>query len=211
MVTIPYRKTGRTRPARARRASSRVRVEWGRLSDEIRACQRCPLGRTRTQAVVYRGSLTPRVLFVGEAPGALEDRTGIPFVGRAGRRLDAAVERLGLGSSEFGVLNVLKCRPPGNRFDRSAARTCRPYLDRQLALLQPEVVVTLGASALRAFDPSAPPILAAAGRPRPSLPWRVFPLLHPAAALRSRRWAVRWEDDLTALGAWLAARPAKSH
>jgi uracil-DNA glycosylase len=208
MVTIPYRKTDRTRPARARRIPSRVRGEWARLSHEIRTCQRCPLGQTRRHAVVYRGSLTPRVVFVGEAPGALEDRTGIPFVGRSGRRLDTAIERLGLGSSEFGVLNVLKCRPPGNRFDRSAASTCRPYLDRQLALLRPEVVVTLGASALRAFDPSAPPILKAAGRPRPPGLWRVFPLLHPAAALRSRRWAKRWEDDFTALGAWLAARRA---
>ena len=208
MATIPDRKTGRARPARTRRISSRARLEWARLSREIRTCQRCPLGRTRTQAVVYRGSLTPRVVFVGEAPGVLEDRSGIPFVGRSGRRLDAAIERLGLGSPEFGVLNVLKCRPPGNRFDRSAARTCRPYLDRQLALLRPEVVVTLGASALRAMDPAAPPILAAAGRPRPSRPWPIFPLLHPAAALRSRRWASRWEDDLRALGKWLAARPA---
>jgi uracil-DNA glycosylase len=208
MVAIPYRKTGRTRSSRARRIPSRLRVEWDRLSREIRTCQRCPLGQTRTHAVVYRGGLAPRVVFVGEAPGALEDRSGIPFVGRSGRRLDVAIERLGLESSEFGVLNVLKCRPPGNRFDRSAARTCRPYLDRQLALLRPEVVVTLGASALRALDPGAPPILTAAGHPRASGPWRIFPLLHPAATLRSRRWANRWEEDLAALGAWLAARPA---
>jgi uracil-DNA glycosylase len=208
MVAIPYRKTGRRLPTRARPIPRPVRVKWAQLSREIRTCQRCPLGQTRTHAVVYRGSLRPRVVFVGEAPGVLEDRTGIPFVGRSGRQLDAAIERLGLGSSEFGVLNVLKCHPPGNRFDRSAARTCRPYLDRQLALLRPEVVVTLGASALRAIDPGAPAVLTAAGRPRTSVPWSVFPLLHPAAALRSRRWAKRWEDDLGALGAWLAARRA---
>jgi len=208
MVTISSRKTGRTRPARARRLPSRDRVAWARLSAEIRTCQRCPLGQTRTHAVVYRGSLTPRVVFVGEAPGALEDRTGIPFVGRSGRRLDDAIERLGLGRSEVGVLNLLKCRPPRNRFDRSAARTCRTYLDRQLVLLRPEVVVTLGASALHAFDPGAPPVLEAAGRPRPSTPWRLFPLLHPAASLRSRRWAKRWEVDLRSLGAWLATRRA---
>jgi uracil-DNA glycosylase len=147
-------------------------------------------------------------VFVGEAPGTLEDRTGIPFVGRSGRRLDAAIERLGLEPSEFGVLNILKCRPPKNRFDRSAARTCRPYLDRQLALLRPTRIVTLGVSALRAFDLHAPPLLTVAGHPRPTRTWRVFPLLHPAAALRSRRWADRWERDLTALGEWLAAPPA---
>jgi uracil-DNA glycosylase len=208
MAAIPPRKSGRQRRGKARSLPSRRRVEWAQLSHEIRTCQRCPLGQTRTHAVVYRGSLTPRVVFVGEAPGILEDRTGIPFVGRSGRRLDAAIERLGLERSEFGVLNVLKCHPPGNRFDRSAARTCRPYLDRQLALLRPEVVVTLGASALRAFDPRAPPILTVAGRPRPSVAWRLFPLLHPAATLRSRRWAKRWESDLAALGAWLEVRPA---
>lgn len=203
MAAIPPRKTARPRPRKARRLSSRRQAEWKRLSHEIRTCQLCPLGRTRTQAVVYRGSLTPRVVFVGEAPGVVEDRTGIPFVGRSGRRLDAAIERLGLEPTAFGVLNVLKCHPPGNRFDRLAARTCRPYLDRQLALLRPELVVTLGASALRTVDPGAPPLLAVAGRPRPPALWRVFPLLHPAATLRSRRWAKRWEDDLAALGAWL--------
>jgi uracil-DNA glycosylase len=206
MAAIPPRKTGRQRSGKRRVVPSQTRVEWTQLSNEIRTCQRCPLGQTRTRAVVYRGSLAPRVVFVGEAPGVLEDRTGIPFVGRSGRRLDAAIEHLGLGRSEFGVLNVLKCRPPGNRFDRSAARTCRPYLDRQLELLRPEVVVTLGASALRAFDPRAPPILTVAGRPRPSDVWRVFPLLHPAATLRSRRWAKRWESDLAALRAWLELR-----
>lgn len=207
MAAIPPRKTGRQRTGKARSVSSHLRVEWARLSHEIRTCQRCPLGQTRTQAVVYRGSLTPRVVFVGEAPGIVEDRTGTPFVGRSGRRLDAAIERLGLEPAAFGVLNVLKCHPPGNRFDRSAARTCRPYLDRQLALLRPEVVVTLGASALRAFEPRAPPLLTVAGRPRPSAAWRVFPLLHPAATFRSRRWAERWERDLAALGAWLGLSP----
>ena len=82
----------------------------------------------RTQAVVYRGAPAPRLLFIGEAPGAEEDRLGLPFVGRSGAMLDAAVAELGLGPEEFGVLNVLKCRPPGNRFDAGprptvAART----------------------------------------------------------------------------------------
>jgi DNA polymerase len=148
------------------------------------------------------------VVFVGEAPGAEEDRTGIPFVGRSGRELDRAVASLGLSSEEFGVLNVLKCRPPKNRFDRAAARTCRPYLDRQLALLRPEVVVTLGARALATIDPKAPAVLSAAGRPRPGGAPAHFPLLHPAAALRSRRWHARWDRDLKALAQWLTERRA---
>jgi uracil-DNA glycosylase len=196
------------RRTKSRRPRTSPWAAWESLSEEIRRCQLCPLGRTRTHAVVYRGSLTPRIVFVGEAPGAEEDRTGIPFVGRSGARLNAAVERLGLTASDFGVLNVLKCRPPGNRFDRAAARTCRPYLDRQLALLLPDIVVPLGASALRAFDPKAPPMLEAAGHPRGTSSVSMFPLLHPAAALRSRRWARRWNDDLDALGKWLSRRLA---
>ncbi len=168
----------------------------------------CPLGAVRTNAVVYRGGLAPRVVFVGEAPGAEEDHTGRPFVGRSGRELDRAVAALGLADEEFGVLNVLKCRPPANRFDPSAARTCRPYLDRQLDLLRPELVVTLGARALTAIDPSAPPMLRAAGRPRDHGGTPHFPLIHPAAALRSRRLRERWERDVRALGRWLAGRPA---
>ena len=185
--------------------STHSRAQWDRLTTEIETCQRCPLGATRTHAVVYRGSLRPRVVFVGEAPGAEEDRTGRPFVGRSGRRLDAAVARLGLSESEYGVLNLLKCRPPANRFDARAARTCRPYLDRQLDWLRPRVLVPLGRQALRALVPGAPSVLMAAGRPWPARPAPLFPLLHPAAALRSRRWAERWERDVDALGAWLRA------
>jgi len=157
---------------------------------------------------VYRGSLTPRVVFVGEAPGAEEDRTGLPFVGRSGRELDRAVASIGLSGAEYGVLNVLKCRPPGNRFDRRAAATCRPYLLRQLDLLRPEAIVSLGAHALHALEPSAPPVLGAAGRLRTSGDLPLFPLIHPAAALRSRRLRTRWEQDVRALGAWLAQRGA---
>jgi uracil-DNA glycosylase len=184
--------------------SFRRRHAWEALSDEIRACRRCPLGSTRTQAVVYRGSLAPSVVFVGEAPGATEDRIGLPFVGRSRLRLDAAIGRVGLGPDQFGVLNVLKCRPPANRFDRSAARTCRPYLDRQLELLGPRALVSLGASALRSLDAEAPPMLQAAGRPRSWGSISLFPLIHPAAALRSRRLAERWDSDVVRLGAWLA-------
>jgi uracil-DNA glycosylase len=184
------------------------RTDWEELSQTIRVCRLCSLGATRTQAVVYRGGLAPRVVFVGEAPGAEEDRTGLPFVGRSGRELDRAVASLGLSSEEFGVLNLLKCRPPANRFDSSAAETCRPYLDRQLALLRPAVIVTLGARALHAIDPAAPPMLAAAGHPRGEGGIPHFPLIHPAAALRSRRMRERWESDVRTFGRWLAERPA---
>lgn len=204
-IRLDRPRAGRRRPVRAG-----TRAAWEVLSEEIRACRRCPLGALRTHAVVYRGSLVPRVVFVGEAPGAEEDRQGLPFVGRSGRRLDAAVARLGLSPADYGVLNVLKCRPPSNRFDPRAARVCRPYLDRQLALLRPELLVTLGAHALSALDPAAPRVLLAAGRPRSTDRGPLFPLIHPAAALRSRRWHRRWEADLARLGRWWDRRATES-
>ena len=147
-------------------------------------------------------------MFVGEAPGAEEDRQGLPFVGRSGRVLDRAVESLGLEGDGWGVLNLIKCRPPKNRFDAAAAQACRPFLDRQLTLLGPRVVVTLGARALRALDPSAPPVLRAAGIVRTGRDPPLFPLIHPAASLRSRRWADRWTRDIEALGRWWNAEKA---
>jgi len=157
--------------------------------------------------VVYRGGIAPRLVFVGEAPGAEEDRQGRPFVGRSGRILDAAIADLGLEEADVGILNVLKCRPPQNRFDPAAARTCRPYLDRQLELLRPRVVIPLGASALKALDPAAPPVLRAAGTFRGGREPPLFPLVHPAASLRSARLRARWQADLAALSAWLRTRP----
>ncbi len=176
---------------------------WTALVREIEGCQRCSLARTRQHVVVYRGGLAPRVVFVGEAPGAAEDRTGLPFQGRSGGRLDAAIRSLALGPETFGILNLVKCRPPANRFDRAAERACRPYLERQLDWLRPSLLVPLGAHALRALDPASPPILRVAGSPRPTVRGPIFPLVHPAAALRSRRLEERWDRDVVRLGRWL--------
>jgi uracil-DNA glycosylase len=191
------------RAARGRSAPDDRARRFAALSDEIRACRRCPLGSTRTHAVVYRGGLAPRVVFVGEAPGAQEDATGLPFVGRSGARLDRAIAELALAPEEFGVLNLLKCRPPANRFDRAAARTCRPFLERQLELLAPPIVVSLGAHALRELAPSAPPVLRSAGRARKLDRRWLFPMVHPAAALRSRRLADRWQHDVRSFARFL--------
>jgi uracil-DNA glycosylase len=148
----------------------------------------------------------PEVVFVGEAPGAEEDRQGLPFVGRSGQRLDRAIRDLGLENRSVGILNVVKCRPPANRFDRAAARACRPFLDRQLEFLEPQVIVTLGARALEALDPEAPRVMYAAGRAREGREPPIFPMIHPAAAMRSRRWAERWTHDLAAFRRWWDAR-----
>ena len=181
---------------------------WQELTKEISSCTRCPLSETRTQAVVYRGSLAPLVLFVGEAPGAAEDRTGLPFVGRSGKLLDVAIERVRLASDSFGVLNLIKCRPPRNRFDSRAARECRPFLERQISFLRPSIIVTLGARALEAFLPDALPILSSAGTPRQYRDVNLFPLIHPAASFRSSALRERWARDLAAferyIAGWLA-------
>jgi DNA polymerase len=129
---------------------------------------------------------------------------GRPFVGRSGKRLDAAIAEARIGPGEVGILNLVKCHPPKNRFDRGAAATCRPYLDRQLELLRPSILVSLGAHALQTLDPGAPRVLLAAGRPRPLDHRILFPLIHPAAAFRSLAMAERWHSDVAALGSWLA-------
>lgn len=159
----------------------------------------------------YRGGPAPWLVLVGEAPGAEEDRRGLPFVGRGGRLLDQTLATAGVAEAEYGIVNLLKCRPPRNRFDPAAAETCRPYLDRQLDLLHPRAIVTLGARALHALDANAPPMLVASGAPR-HLPGRpLFPLVHPAATFRSRRLRARWEVDSGKLTAWVAStRPRRS-
>lgn len=178
---------------------------WARLSRSIAACTQCPLHLTRNHPVIYRGSLRPRIVFVGEAPGAEEDRLGVPFVGRSGSLLDEAIEQVGLSPADFGVLNLVKCRPPENRFIRSAAATCRPFLDQQLVLLAPELLVTLGAHALRAFVPEVVKITEVAGAPLSARAYRVFPMLHPAAMMHAPRLRERWEHDVASLADYLSS------
>lgn len=170
-------------------------TSWDHLLPEMQGCARCALALTRRQVVVYRGPPRPFFLFVGEAPGAQEDLQGLPFVGRAGRLLDDAVAASGLRPEEWGVTNVLMCRPPENRFLREAASSCRPWLSAKVASLAPQVLITLGSNALEAFVPEALPVSSATGRP---LRWAgrpLFPMLHPAATLHSRAFADRWRHD----------------
>jgi len=177
------------------RTRRRSLSEWGRLNRQIDRCRRCPLGNLRRHPVIHRGSLRPRVLFVGEAPGASEDRVGIPFVGAAGKRLDQLVARLGLLESEFAVVNVIKCHPPKNKFSTEAAEACRPFLARQVEFLQPIMIVPLGVAALTAFRPDLLPITHAAGWLSRWHGLLFFPMIHPAAAARSGALRRRWEHD----------------
>jgi uracil-DNA glycosylase family 4 len=119
--------------------------DWSQLKERVAACTRCGLSATRTQTVFGVGSLKALWLVVGEAPGAEEDRAGEPFVGRAGQLLNAMLRAIGLAREQVYIANVLKCRPPNNR-DPKATETveCMPYLDRQIALLQPRIMLVVG-------------------------------------------------------------------
>jgi uracil-DNA glycosylase family 4 len=119
--------------------------DWPQLRERVAACTRCGLSATRTQTVFGVGNLQAEWLVVGEAPGAEEDRQGEPFVGRAGQLLNAMLRAIGLKREQVYIANVLKCRPPQNR-DPVAAETmeCLPYLDRQIALLRPKIMLVVG-------------------------------------------------------------------
>jgi DNA polymerase len=156
------------------------------LQVDASGCTRCALAATRTQVVFGRGNPSSDLVFVGEAPGAEEDAQGLPFVGRSGKLLDRLVlEEVGLTEDAFYVMNVLKCRPPGNRDPRpEEVDACSAWFDAQLALLSPKVVVPLGNFAARALLGTTEGITRLRGR---SYPWRglvLVPTYHPAAVLR---------------------------
>ncbi len=155
------------------------------LTDDIRSCTACAsLVATRTTVVV--GSTPPgaRLLVVGEAPGAQEDQTGVPFVGRSGQLLDRLLEEASLPRSRVAVLNTVKCRPPDNRVPtRVETASCRPWLTAQLAVLEPALTVTLGLSATAWFLGKVT-LSSVRGRVVEVDGRRVLPTYHPAAALR---------------------------
>jgi uracil-DNA glycosylase family 4 len=119
--------------------------EMERIEKEIKECHRCTLWETRTNPVAGEGSLSARIVFVGEAPGYYEDMQGKPFVGKAGKVLDELLGSVGLKRSEVYIVNILKCRPPENRNPlTNEIQACTPYLDAQLEIIEPDIIATLG-------------------------------------------------------------------
>ena len=157
------------------------------LAAEVASCTLCRLAETRTHACFARGDPGAGLLFIGEGPGAEEDRQGLPFVGRSGQLLDKLiVEELGLDRSQVQVTNVVRCRPPGNRDpqeDEIAA--CRPYLERQLDLVRPAVVVTLGNFAARFMLDTKEGVTRLRGRSYPCRGAVLVPTYHPSFVLRN--------------------------
>jgi DNA polymerase len=178
--------------------------ELEKIADEVRKCRKCGLGSLRTNAVPGEGKPNARILFVGEGPGADEDAQGRPFVGRAGKLLDKVIIACGLKRSEVFIANILKCRPPENRDPRAdEIISCFPYLQRQIELINPEIIVALGAPAARTLLNTNKAIgqlrgqfheyHAGLGRP----PIKLMPTYHTAYLLRNYSQENRkrvWED-----------------
>ena len=159
------------------------------VESQALTCTRCPLSQSRTQVVWADGNLDSDVMIIGEAPGFHEDQEGRPFVGAAGKLLDRLLGDVGLDRTQVAIVNVLKCRPPGNREPLpSEIETCKPYLQAQLAYMQPKVIVTLGNFATRFILEEQVGITKARGRRYLRKGSVVVPTFHPAAALRGGRW-----------------------
>jgi uracil-DNA glycosylase len=155
---------------------------------EASGCTRCVLAETRTTVVFGAGNADADLMFVGEAPGANEDKQGLPFVGQAGKLLETLLGEIGLERGEVFIANVLKCRPPGNRDPRAEEiEACSDYLQRQVALIEPRVICTLGNFATKLLRGDTAGISRVHGRPEVhmlgSRAVRIFPIYHPAAAL----------------------------
>ncbi len=175
-----------------------------RIAVEVHACQRCELWKRRRNAVPGEGSLDAVVLFIGEAPGYWEDVKGRPFVGAAGKLLDKLLSKAGLSRTEVYITNVVKCRPPENRDPRPIEiQTCTPYLERQIVLIKPKLIVTLGRHStshiLQKMGFETGGITAIRGKVYDGqlfgLKVRVFPTFHPAAALYNPQYKGVLEED----------------
>ncbi len=171
-------------------------TELEKLAEEIAKCTKCMLHRGRTCAVPGEGPEDAEIMFVGEAPGFHEDQQGRPFVGAAGEFLEELLESIGLAREDVFITNIIKCRPPGNRDPLpQEIDACEPYLDRQIALLDPTVVVTLGRfSMARAFPKGR--ISRIHGEPRKINGIVYYPMYHPAAALHRPSLRTTVEGDV---------------
>lgn len=178
------------------------------LRREMASCTKCGLSGMRNTVVYGAGSEDSDILFVGEAPGFYEDRQGEPFVGAAGKLLNELLASIGLKRSDVYIANVLKCRPPGNRAPLPGEiEACRPYLERQIELIKPRVICTLGNSALQTITGKKMYITKARGEPMKAMGRHIFPLYHPAAALHRGDMREPLFEDFLKLREFLSSAP----
>jgi len=181
-------------------------IKYEKLHQEILACQKCRLCETATQAVVGDGDINSKVIFIGEAPGKEEDLQGKPFVGRAGKLLNLLLEEISLSRPQVWIGNIIKHRPPKNRDPKpDEISSCREFLTRQLEIIQPEVIVTLGRFSFNYFFPDDK-ITNERGKLKDYGNYQIFPVYHPAAALRNKKFLEALKTDFNQLSQILEAK-----
>jgi DNA polymerase len=179
------------------------------LREEVECCSNCILAETRTKAVFGEGDPGAELMFVGEAPGYHEDQQGRPFVGQAGKLLDQLLASIGMTREQVYIANVLKCRPPNNRDPQvEEIDACRPYLWRQIEIIRPKVICTLGNFATKLLTGEQTGITKVHGRPRATEiaghRLYLYPIFHPAAALYTPANLATLKEDFTRLPELLA-------
>ena len=201
-------------PQNSRRAGATLQVIESRdpsleaIRGDIGDCRRCKLHEHRKTIVFGEGNSQARLVFVGEGPGADEDATGRPFVGRAGQLLDKIIVAIGLKREDVYIANIVKCRPPGNRTpERDEVDTCEPFLLRQLAFIRPDVIVALGSPAFQCLLRTREPITRARGEWREWNGIKVMPTFHPAFLLRSPDKKREVWEDMKKVRDYLSAKP----
>ena len=172
-----------------------------KIAADVRGCPLCKLARTRKNAVPGEGQISAKIMFIGEAPGRSEDEKGKPFVGAAGRILDNLLKKAGIERSQVFVTNIVKCRPPNNRVpEEDELVACRPYLDRQIALIKPKVICILGRTAYSSIL-GGTSITAHRGKIIERSGQKYFSTFHPAAIIYNKSLRSTLEADLKKLAA----------
>lgn len=178
--------------------------QLAQIYEEISGCQRCVLAQSRKNAVPGDGPQDAQIVFIGEGPGFHEDQQGRPFVGAAGKFLDELLEGIGFKREDVYICNVIKCRPPGNRDPLpEEIEACKPFLEKQIEVISPRMIVTLGRFSMERYFPGAK-ISQIHGQPRKIGGIIYYPMYHPAAALHQPKWRQVIKDDMSKIPQLLA-------
>lgn len=170
---------------------------WEELEQACSNCKKCKLCDGRKNVVIGTGNKNAKVMFIGEGPGADEDEQGIPFVGKAGQLMNKAFEGVGIKRDEVYIANIVKCRPPQNRNpEKDEVDACREYLDAQIDLVNPKIIVLLGSVALKNYMGDEYGITASRGKWFEKEGRKVLPTFHPAALLRDEAKKINFWQDL---------------
>lgn len=170
---------------------------WEELEQACKECTKCKLCNNRNNVVIGKGNKNANIMFIGEGPGADEDIKGIPFVGKAGQLMDKAFQAIGIEKEEVYIANIVKCRPPNNRNpEYEEAEICKEYLETQIKLVNPEIIVLLGSVALKNILGKEYGITASRGKWFEKDGIKILPTFHPAALLRDEDKKIDFFKDL---------------